>query len=74
MENSPQILVTHITFKQDMQDAFSMMAFVCGMDEDKFVYEFQLGQGFQPWKQHSLFWYDFTEVIVQQNDEPNQGI
>lgn len=40
-----------------------MMDFVCGMDEDKFIETFHLGLGFQLGKQHSLFWYDFVEVI-----------
>lgn len=66
LEKPSQISIMHNSFNSDLQEAFSMMDFVCGKDINRYVEEFQMGLGFQLRKQHSLFWYDFAEVIIQE--------
>lgn len=46
-EKPLRILVPHGAFKEDLRDAFSMMAFIFGLDTDQEVQNFQLGSDFQ---------------------------
>lgn len=62
----PQILEVHNAFPTNLQDSFSMVAFVCGLDTDRYVQDFQLGLGFQLRRKHSFFWYDFAKFIIKE--------
>lgn len=65
-QKPPKILAQHGAFDADLQEAFSMLAFVCGLDTEKEVHAFQLGLRFQFYRKYSFFWYDFAKYLVEE--------
>lgn len=51
----PSIPFLHGVLHEDLQDAMSMLAFVCNRNSDEMVETFQLGLTFQFRKQHDTF-------------------